>query len=554
MAERKVELRLDVKMPAETKRALEETARSMDKAAASNDKLNKSLADTAAAARRPGGPAGGGTYGLAPLDANRVGSAVGPAFRPPREPRAADRAGAAAAQGGGGAVGMGIGAAVRERLAGLPGTEITSAAFDRQAMAARGAIAAAAVRYGVEYAGQAADSMYNARAVGDLGGTAGEARRVAVNSNFLTRNTVGVGQDFWDSASGRNYEMARASRRGREMATESEARERLRVQENEARRTQNRRGLEANALEAAYAADPAPTVSQFDRSTVGGERRFREESQLAPVRERLTGARAAESAARRDAGMLEDEQGQLAARRRGLEQEARALSARAGGLEGPEREKALEAEKVKREEIAAALAEEQQLLAKTGAARAQEIQAMKERKEVETQLKQAQLAQLQQREQVATGQARRLGQMNEFEIRQGIDAARMVKRAGAEGAAFLPDEVRARARAFAPETVGKIEEEVGRQQRLKLGIDLEFGDEFKDDVGKIRGELGKLQDEITLKIRLDATEAKKQAAQLEKDFIPALRDLFDSVISNALKKLKQEQLDQQRGVGAQQKL
>jgi hypothetical protein len=304
---------------------------------------------------------------------------------------------------------------------------------------------------------------------------------------------------------------------------------------------------------AATAAGAASPIFQrrVNRDSAEGERAFREESRLLPIRREMAKATREVTAATAERVKAEEVEAKIGARARELEtqriRQAKIVADQEGGkfpegMSKEDREKARLAEVsrltgvenelqgTRNQQKQAADAVFQSRIAegnakgRVGAVKAEELEA------------QSQI--YAQRADTYAGSGRRLGGMNPMERQFGLQALQALQKYGPDA---LPPEMLAAAQQFAPETAGKLVEVHGRgTAEYEAGKKLapaEFG-----DVAKARQQSLDFADQAEEQRRkteatttATAAEAGRGMAEAVGKFIDQIRDSFVREIDNRLR-------------------
>lgn len=398
--------------------------------------------------------------------------------------------------------------AVRGRL--TPGT---AAAYGEQASAALS-------RLGIS--GPMAAAGFGATAALSVGSYATEAAQIDARPFLSARERedqklrglpLGIGRgygylkDLQEATSGETGRIGRAGMLGRigSITQELEGRQRL-ESEQVAREVASARSRAAEFGPGFRLGRPAG----YDRTTVEGERRFRDEQRLLPIRQQLTTAAKERAAAERDVARatevelqkkraLDEAEQRLKVKVQERVDASRSGSAAAAGRAGTEAEKAAGAAEGFREREARL----RELQDATEAKRAAELRLNERRgaeggKRVELARAEYQIAQG--REQQAAGGAQSLSQL-------GLGGRELAKQGLAlinQGVPLdqIPDDLLSAARAAAPDTVRKAEEK--------------YGEQYKGEIRPLAPEEAGLQDSAGARQRTDKTrEAATQAEEKE---------------------------------------
>jgi hypothetical protein len=414
---------------------------------------------------------------------------------------------------------------------------LTSKATDAQfaGLRANAAGGAAAAMGALKYVGGTADAYYAPQEVAATGGTGMEATRAFADSNWVLRNTLGQGKDLADSITGRGFKLRENERRQVERRIRNEGEERIRQQQNQ---VDIEAGRLARSVQAQGRIGPLATVSQFDRSTVGGDIAFQEASRLQGARNQAEQARVDYEASVAHAGDLSRGREALGRRKQDLEGEALGYQLKAGtAREGPDRDRLLKLEADAREKLKQAIDEEQKIVAQEKQARMDSVQALKAQRDAQLQVTQAELQNLQARERVAAGQAQGLGQMIPFERAAAVQGAMMVKEMGWDAAS---PEMRDQLRRVAPRTAEKMAEDAGKNSPEAEFLRQQFPEEHRDRLDDIRKQAPGKQDEVQVQMRVNVEEIKKATKQAVEsvDLQTAIRDLVRAEVSNEIAKVK----------------
>lgn len=253
-----------------------------------------------------------------------------------------------------------------------------------------------------------------------------------------------------------------------------------------------------------------PTV--FDRSSAVGERAYREEQRLLPLKREQAKAEREYAAATSERLSAQQELNKANDRARALEQQRAKLErelARDGNQSGVSRQNVLYRIQNVNQELAGARANQQSAVQQSAAARGREAEAGGAARlaRARTQLL-GQADVLDDRAQTALGAASRLGGMSPFDRMQGLQAARLIAdRGSVEG---LPQEVVQSALAFAPQTVGKIVQQTGAQSEAyrlgaadpRLAADFPAGDpnSLQKQADELRKQFSEAEDSINKQV------------------------------------------------------
>lgn len=216
-------------------------------------------------------------------------------------------------------------------------------------------------------------------------------------------------------------------------------------------------------LAAAYRGQSAVAPSVFDRATALGERAYREEQRLLPLKLAEARAEREAAAASRERLATQSELSRLTARGVELTRQRRALEGKLtedGYGSGASRQEVLRRIENVNQEVGGNLAQQRAAREALVGAEGRDAQARGERDKARRRTELLGRAEtLEDRADTAAGAARRLGGMSEYDRAFGLRAARLVQQRGsADG---LPEELLSAALAFAPNTVGKIVERTG---------------------------------------------------------------------------------------------
>lgn len=275
----------------------------------------------------------------------------------------------------------------------------------------------------------------------------------------------------------------------------------------------------------AYGRQSAITGYGGERSSASGERAFREESRMLPVRE-------AAAKAERDSAAAAMKRVEFSRQLQIAERSSNELLTRRAAIEkrledsGPKRKQQLL-------EIAAIDAEYQGTLniqkqARQGVSQsaAEQAQAQADKKRAAAAGLGAQADTLEERAATAAGSARKLGTMNRIEQGQALNAVKLVKQFGAEN---LPPEIVNQAMSIGGEDIGKEIEKRGAASPLFGEFQKELPTSFAgrpEDLRQQAGAARKQQAEL-------AFEADKEAAQATTAAFSALGKYIAEVINKS---------------------
>lgn len=286
-------------------------------------------------------------------------------------------------------------------------------------------------------------------------------------------------------------------------------------------------GREGYARAAAGQSAITPTV--FDRSSAVGERAYREEQRLLPLKKEQAKAEREYAAATAERLSAQQELNKANDRARALENQRAKLERdlqRGDNQSGVSRQNVLLRIRNVNEELTGAYSGQQSAIQQSAAARGRESEAGGAARlaRARTQLL-GQADVLDERAQTALGSASRIGGMNPFDRMQGLQAARLIAdRGSTEG---LPQEVVQAGLGFAPQTVGKIVQQTGAQsEAYKLGAaDPRLAADFP------AGDPNALQKQ--------ADELRKQFAEVEDDVNKQVASALSSSFKNVGKEIGQ---------------
>lgn len=404
---------------------------------------------------------------------------------------------------------------------GLQGMGFSGAA----ALAQRAALPLAVAGKAFETVEKAAPYFYDKYSTGD------QLSRRAVRDFLPGGERI---QRFTDAVSGREfkYEQARidAQRRGfAEQAQQEQFRSNLSI---------NPQIAASRGAEQYYRTGTPVMPSLINRSSAEGERAFREEQRILPLKQ-------AEARAEKDMVVATKERianakelsnigaygRKLAGERLELENKLK----RSENQSGASRERILQQIKTVNDAIGANAGTERQ-------ASGQFYESVRRQAEAKAELGKArtrtrligEAENLEARADTAAGAARRLGGMNAFDRAFGLQAARMIRERGSvEG---LPPELVQAAMGFAPETIGKIIERTGSETaEFKAGV-AEFNADFAGSPEELRRRATELRrDAAQIEFKIDAATA----SEVTRSFEAAGRDIA-RLISLGLDKMKAE--------------
>jgi len=502
--EKKVKLRLDVGMSPGAKKSIDDLSNATKKAADEQGRLNKNIEATGKSAGKTAG-----TYGMAPVDAKPRGPSPHILEAMQRGDRVVKRrieeaeyqqslrgrASAMANMPVGGKLGAGADKAIGAGLGRL------------------GAVGgpAAAVAAGAMVTQSAADAMYGAQTAMDVGGTGGDAYRAAVNSNFLTRNTLGLQLGFMDSISGRNYEIEKAQREGRYREAVSTATDRRNMT---GRELDSQRRIDQINVSAANRAEMAAGLSGMDRTTLEGETAYRERAARQGIENQANLATEDRIAAQRRVEEIERRRADAADRSSGLWNDLNKAENAANTATDIGGRMTAEADaRVLRERLKLANQEELDLINQEKDARRASVEALQREKELRTQLAEVTLREMQQRDAIAASQATRLGGMDDFASGRAIDALEQIQ-------GLSPDQLRnaspfllGEAQKVAPETLRKMQEEAGKDSPAQQRLRQIAPGEFRDNLDDIPKQAQDAADKQQIETRLNEREIREEVQQ-----------------------------------------
>lgn len=395
---------------------------------------------------------------------------------------------------------------------------------------------AAALRYGVpaiaavKTASAVASAVHDSDLVAHQGGTGGEQMRALANGTWLTRQGLGIVDEFRGRAQG----LARVEYDNSIQQKVREGAEEQRLFRNDVRL--QRMELEARAATLNRDGRMA-RISPTDRSTVTGERDYGRQLAMQPLNQSVLDSQRNLSTAVdvQDRQMrMRDE---LDKRRSKLEIERGALQTKAGESGGSERLMLLLQGAAKNQEFESAKRELEALDKRIEKSKQEIIGLRAEVGQARIGVLQGRIGILEQREGVAAGQANRIGRMSELDYRMNRQAAEQVQR---YGLGVLPPEWEARAEAYAPQAVGKLYEERGiRRNRDAVGGPFA---EFEDRLPDVRGKIDKERNELVDAIRDLKKDTANQAANelIGKEFVAVLNGAIAKQVGIEIAKLKNE--------------
>lgn len=242
------------------------------------------------------------------------------------------------------------------------------------------------------------------------------------------------------------------------------------------------------ALASAYRGQSAVAPSVFDRTTAGGERAFREEQRLLPLKQAEARAEREMAQASREQLASQTELNRVKARGYELTRQRTALERRLGQSgfgSGVDRQEVLKQISDVNAELSGNLTQQRAAgdQYQNAVGSAVNARAEREKARLRTQL-QGEADSLGERAQTAAGAAGRLGTMNPFDRAMGLQLTRMAQQRGSlEG---LPQEYLSAIQNFAPETFRKLAEKTGAgTAEFKAGVS-EFNADFAGDPETLR--------------------------------------------------------------------
>jgi len=371
-------------------------------------------------------------------------------------------------------------------------------------------------RFGAPLAGIAATTAAaGARNAADLamfsGGTGSDAMRASVNSNFFSRQALGV----YDTISDRGGLFAKAEITA-ERAELNRQRDQVLGRRGEVTgRIDYEMGIrrsETRSRIAAMNADPRTATMPFiDRSTVGGEFEFMIERGRQPIREQEFNIAREGAALRIQAGDTDAMLGKTREERKALDQRRRKASLAAGtdedswlpnssATDAKRLEAAREVERIDAD-IAKNMEKQNELIERQKQLKGEILQNDRAIKENQLQMIQLQQREWSERAQTAAGQEQNVGRMGPLERQFAFQSALLVKNTA--NLDMLPDDVLGAAGRLIPKTLEKRFEEKGANDPITRLLKEQFGEEYRDSSKDARTKEQELSNRaITLKFEI----------------------------------------------------
>lgn len=348
----------------------------------------------------------------------------------------------------------------------------------------------------------------------------------------LLREVVPFGDkilDIHDTITGRAAEMERASLAGQQLGVDV------------------RRRSELSSFQGSYNVQQAGRVSQamsfantsailppsMDRTTGVGERMFREESRLYPLRVQGAKAERDAAAAAKERLAADQELAKLGAREKNrLEERNRLAKELTAEESGPARVRVLDRIKANEEEIQATANLRRQAASTQMEARNREAGARADVLRVDAAKLAAQAQNVTERAATSANFARTLGMMNPIERARTAAYAGLYERHGLEA---LPQDIKEHLAGMFPETVGKEAERIGAAapEFAAVRMGKKFGGEITgapEDLRREAAELTKREAEKRFEAdRMVATTAADAGRDFAKLVVEAMRVMFDSM-------------------------
>lgn len=276
------------------------------------------------------------------------------------------------------------------------------------------------------------------------------------------------------------------------------------------------------------------------RDSAAGERAFREESRLYPLRVQAARAEREATAASRERLAADQEMNKLASRGKDLDSERLKLTkALRDEDSGPGRERILRGLQVSEQEIQANQQAQRQAIQTRAEARNRETGARADVARNQAAQFGAQAENLEERAARSAGGARSLGMMNPLERRQ---AAMAVEAAQQFGLDALPPELKALAAQIAPETVGKQAEKLGAGtdefKRLSAVAPADFAgdpEKLRQEAAEMRRKQAEKEFDADKMVATTAASVGKDMAKAVESVIKTIGESFERTLFNNLK-------------------
>jgi hypothetical protein len=357
------------------------------------------------------------------------------------------------------------------------------------------------------------------------------ATRAQMGRSFL-RDVVPLGStalDVHDTVTGRAAEMERASLAGQQLGVDARRRSELSSFQGSYNVQQAGRVSQATS----FANTSAILPPMVDRTTGVGERMFREESRLYPLR--VQGAKAERDAASAAKERLaaDQELAKLGAREKNrLEERNRLAKELTAEESGPARVRVLDRIKANEEEIQATANLRRQAAATQMEARNRETGARADVLRVDAAKLAAQAQNVTERAATSANFARSLGMMNPIERARTAAYAGLYERHGLEA---MPQDIKEHLAGMFPETIGKEAERIGAgsPEFAAVRAGKKFGGEITgapEDLRREAAELTKREAEKRFEAdHMVATTAADAGRDFAKLVVEAMRIMFDSM-------------------------
>lgn len=397
-------------------------------------------------------------------------------------------------------------------------------------------LGAAGLKYGVpaiaavKTASAVASAVHDSDLAAHQGATGGEQMRALANGTWLSRQVLGISDDFRGRSQGMarvqyDQSLERVAREGTEQQRQTRDDIRLQRMQLDARRDV----LNADGRMA--------RIGATDRTTVQGELEYGRSLQTMGARQSVfdteRNLKTAEDVKSRQEAMRDD----LDRRRSRLEIESGQLAERAKGAGGIERAALLGQRSMKLDEIEKAEQQLDRLNKDIEKSRGDIVQLRGEAGQAKIGAMRANLSILEQREARAVAQGAKFGAMTDLEFDIGASVTAQAKQSGLRS--LTPDQL-VIAQRFDQGTFDKLAEQEytrsGRFERLKeLGI---AEDRIPDARKAVDAERNKVIDAVRDAERNVANEAANQ--QLGKEFVRELEASISRLVNSKIQAMKVE--------------
>jgi hypothetical protein len=269
----------------------------------------------------------------------------------------------------------------------------------------------------------------------------------------------------------------------------------------------------------------------FDRSTVLGEKLYKEEEQLLPLRQNLTRATRRHAEAETLAAVESNKAAELNQQAQRLRKEY--LSSK-GIREELGKGKNEAAETAQIQAYAKEDPQAQRVLTALEQARDQQMRALQarrnsaqtehEKRQADIEIKRGQYEVAKQREQTTYSQAQRAGSLSPVQYQMAIQAFRQVKQVGLSRA--TPEMIQA-AKQIAPETIAKMERDIGEKRLPELQKEVGSEEYRNKSLAEARKRTDEAREQVTQSQDADAQKTSEGMAKAVSGVMEVVMKLFD---------------------------